>query len=232
MSKEEIPYLMFMCSELYIAGLEGRTVEVTRLLAGSSHATTARANAVHPGRCCTTREVAAERSTLLHIAAGQGHCDLITELCLRDSALLLSVNSSLDTPLHYAAREGQADAVETIVRLARCSVEEDRLPELLGGKNDAGDTALHVAARHGHGETVEVLMKLAPELAAEVNGAAVTAVPGGDERVGARRGGDNWVQGRLCRWFHVAERAARCCSPELGNGSFASTMAVITCNRP
>ncbi|RCV10969.1 hypothetical protein SETIT_2G150600v2 [Setaria italica] len=174
MSKEEIPYLMFMCSELYIAGLEGRTVEVTRLLAGSSHATTARANAVHPGRCCTTREVAAERSTLLHIAAGQGHCDLITELCLRDSALLSSVNSSLDTPLHYAAREGQADAVETIVRLARCSVEEDRLPELLGGKNDAGDTALHVAARHGHGETVEVLMKLAPELAAEVNGAAVS----------------------------------------------------------
>lgn len=74
--------------------------------------------------------------------------------------------------------------METIVRLARCSVE-DRLLELLGGKNDAGDTALLVAARHGHGETVEVLMKLAPELAAEVNGAAVTAVPGGDERVGA-----------------------------------------------
>lgn len=63
--------------------------------------------------------------------------------------------------------------METIVRLARCSVE-DRLPELLGGKNGAGDTALLVAARHGHGETVEVLMKLAPELAAEVNGAAVS----------------------------------------------------------
>jgi ankyrin repeat protein len=118
--------------------------------------------------------VAAERSTLLHVAAGQAHCALITELCLRDSALLYSVSSSLDTPLHCAARHGHADAVETIVRLARSSVEEGRLRELLGGRNDAGDTALHVAARHGRGETVEVLMKLAPEMAAEVNGAGVS----------------------------------------------------------
>ncbi|RLM58502.1 hypothetical protein C2845_PM18G07750 [Panicum miliaceum] len=184
MSKEEIPDLMIMCSELYTAALEGRTEEVTELLAGSSHATTAarngrpspaaRANAVHPGHRCTTREVAAERSTLLHVAAGQGHCALITELCLRDSALLSSVNSSLDTPLHCAARHGHTDAVEAIVWLTRSSVEEDRLRELLGGRNGAGDTALHVAARHGRGETVEVLMKLAPEMAAEVNGSGVS----------------------------------------------------------
>lgn len=114
----------------------------------------------------------ADRSTLLHIAAGHGHCDLITELCLWDTALVSSTNSSSDTPLHCAARHGHADAVQAIVRL--CGVEEDRLRELLGGKNGAGDTALHVAARHGHGETVEVLMKLAPELASEVNGIAVS----------------------------------------------------------
>ncbi|KAG2557502.1 CARD- and ANK-domain containing inflammasome adapter protein-like [Panicum virgatum] len=183
-NKEETADLMIMCSELYISAIEGRTEEVTRLLAGSSHATTAAtngrpssaasANAIHPGHCCTTREVAAERSTLLHIAAGQGHCGLITELCLRDSALLSSVNSSFDTPLHCAARHGHADAVEAIVRHARYSVEEDRLWELLGSRNDAGDTALHVATRHGRGETVEVLMKLAPELASEVNNAGVS----------------------------------------------------------
>ncbi|KAL6658151.1 hypothetical protein ACP70R_003737 [Stipagrostis hirtigluma subsp. patula] len=114
----------------------------------------------------------AERSTLLHIAAGQGHRELIAELCRRDSALLSSVNSALDTPLHCAARAGHADAV---VRLARVdSVEEDRLRGVLRGKNEAGDTALHLAARHGHGATVETLMEVAPELASEVNGGGVS----------------------------------------------------------
>ncbi|KAF8775477.1 hypothetical protein HU200_004902 [Digitaria exilis] len=192
MSKDEIPDGMLMCSELYIAALEGRKEEVAALLAGSCHTTTAarngrlppasRANGtsiylctVHSGGSCTTREVTADRSTLLHIAGGHGHCELITELCLWDSALLSSTSSSLDTPLHCAARNGHAGAVQAIVRLARsCGEEEGRVRELLGGKNDAGDTALHVAARHGHGETVEVLMKLAPELASEVNGVAVS----------------------------------------------------------
>ncbi|CAL4915771.1 unnamed protein product [Urochloa decumbens] len=182
MSKEQISDPMLMCSELYVAAFEERTEEITGLLAGtgsSDDTTTARNGrrspaAVHPGHCCTTREVTPERSTLLHIAAGQGHCDLINELCLRDSDLLSSANSSLDTPLHCAARAGHADAVEAVVRLARYGVEEGRLKELVGGRNDAGDTALHVAARHGHGGTVEALMKLAPELAAEVNGAAVS----------------------------------------------------------
>ncbi|WVZ49679.1 hypothetical protein U9M48_001016 [Paspalum notatum var. saurae] len=129
---------------------------------------------IHPGICCTTAEVTAERSTLLHIAAGEGHCDLITELCLRDGTLLSSANSWRDTPLHSAARTGHADAVEALVRLARSSVEEDRLREIVGGRNSDGDTALHLAARHGHGEAVEVLIMLAPELAEVVNGAGVS----------------------------------------------------------
>jgi len=127
------------------------------------------------GPCCTTREVTADRSTLLHIAAGQGHRDLVTELGLRDGALLFSANSSLDTPLHCAARSGHAGAIEAIVRLARRDADADKLrEELLGRRNRGGDTALHVAARHGHGEAVEALMKLAPDLAASVNGAAVS----------------------------------------------------------
>lgn len=119
----------------------------------------------------------ADRSTLLHIAAGQGHRDLVTEVGLRDGALLFAANSSLDTPLHCAARSGHAGAIEAIVRLARRDVDDaDRRlrEELLGRRNRGGDTALHVAARHGHGEAVEALMKLAPELAAGVNGAAVS----------------------------------------------------------
>lgn len=116
----------------------------------------------------------AEQSTLLHIAAGQDNCQLIAELCRRDSTLLSSLNAALDTPLHCAARAGREDAVEAIVRLAEENVKEDRLRGVVGSKNESGDTALHLAARHGHVAAVETLMKLAPELASEVNAAGVS----------------------------------------------------------
>ncbi|CAO2144300.1 unnamed protein product [Urochloa humidicola] len=182
--KVEVPGLMFMCSELYVAAFHGRIQEVTRLLSGNSSAAVAAANsqpsppgtstATHQGLCCITREVTGEQSTLLHIAAGQGHCELVTELCLRDGALLSMVNSSHDTPLHCAARAGHADAIDAMVRLAGDKVEEDMVRVVLSGKNKAGDTALHAAARHGHGGAVETLVKLAPEMAAEVNAAGVS----------------------------------------------------------
>ncbi|KAL6875777.1 hypothetical protein ACP4OV_013290 [Aristida adscensionis] len=181
---------LFMCSRLYIAAFEGRTQEVIGLLTGSSDSTTAATsahgspipvaptNAIHPGSTCSTGEVTAECSTLLHIAAGQGHRELIAELCLRDGGLLSSVNSALDTPLHRAARAGHADAVDAIVvrLLALDSVEAAGALRggVLGCKNAAGDTALHVAARHGHGAAVEALVMAAPELAAEANGAGVS----------------------------------------------------------
>ncbi|CAM0879060.1 unnamed protein product [Alopecurus aequalis] len=173
---------LFMCSELYTAAFEGRTQEVAGLLtwrrsSGGAPTTTARntRQASHGGRC-TAQEVTAERNTVLHIAAGQGHEDLVAELCYHDTSLLSAVNRSLDTPLHSAASAGHADAVDTIVRLARASVEEDVLRGILGGRNEAGDTALHVAARHGHDAAVERLVKLAPELAAETNSAGVSAL--------------------------------------------------------
>jgi ankyrin repeat protein len=136
--------------------------------------------------------VTAERRTLLHIAAGQGHCGLITELARRDRDLLSSLTSSQDTPLHFAARAGHADAVAVIVRLIASREDDDDsdddveeawrrlrlrgVHDVLGAKNRAGDTALHVAARHGRGAAaaVEALMRLAPGLAAELNGAGVS----------------------------------------------------------
>lgn len=129
---------------------------------------------IHPGPCCSTREVTADRNTLLHIAACQRHIGLIAELCHRDCTLLTSVNSVLDTPLHSAAKAGQAEAIEAIFQLALDYVEEDKLPGFLSGKNKAGDTTLHLAARHGHAPAVEMLMKLAPELASKMNGAGVS----------------------------------------------------------
>jgi ankyrin repeat protein len=172
-----------MCSELYIAAFEGHTQEVAGLLTGSNRdgAPAAARNAKpataagHGGRC-TPQEVTAERNTVLHIAAGQGHAGLVAELCYNHSSLLSAVNRSLDTPLHRAARAGHAEALQTIVRLAQANVEEDVLRGILRGRNEAGDTALHVAARHGHLAAVETLVKLAPELAAETNGAGVSAL--------------------------------------------------------
>ncbi|KAM0827673.1 hypothetical protein ACQ4PT_068039 [Festuca glaucescens] len=174
---------LFMCSELYIAAFKGHTQEVAGLLTGrNSSGTPAAARhggpataGGHGGRC-TAQEVTAERNTVLHIAAGQGHGDLVAKLCYSHSSLISAVNRALDTPLHSAARAGHADAVETIVRLAQANVEEDALRGILRGKNEAGDTALHVAARHGHLASVETLVKLAPELVAETNGAGVSAL--------------------------------------------------------
>ncbi|KAM3198051.1 hypothetical protein ACQJBY_073253 [Aegilops geniculata] len=175
----------FMCSRLYVAAFEGRTQEVAGLLAGrigdAPPAAHSKAKGIavvdHHGRPCTTQEVTGEGNTLLHVAAGQGHGGLIAELCYHDvSPLLSSVNRALDTPLHSAARAGHADAAEALVRLARANVEEDALRGILRGRNGAGDTALHLAARHGHLAAVEKLMKLAPELAAELDGAGVSAL--------------------------------------------------------
>uniref|UniRef100_A0A0D9XRQ6 PGG domain-containing protein n=1 Tax=Leersia perrieri TaxID=77586 RepID=A0A0D9XRQ6_9ORYZ len=179
--EHDIPDDLFMCSKLYIAAFEGHTDQVIALLDGngwSSLEEQEQSTAKHHGRACSIHEVTAERSTLLHIAAAEGHEDLIAELCRRDAALLSAASSSGDTPLHSAARAGHAGAVRAIARLARengHAVEEEVRLE----RNEAGDTALHVAARHGHGEAAEALVAEAagPETAAaEVNDAGVSAL--------------------------------------------------------
>ncbi|CAL4982045.1 unnamed protein product [Urochloa decumbens] len=123
---------------------------------------------------CDILEVTSERNTVLHVAAEQGHNELIRELYLRfreQAGLLLShQNSALDTPLHCAARAGHVRAVEVIVQLAAT----DRGENIMGCKNEAGDTALHLAARYGHGDAVEALVSAALEPAAEPNHAGVS----------------------------------------------------------
>jgi hypothetical protein len=123
---------------------------------------------------CSIHEVTAGRNTVLHVAAEQGHHELIQELYLRfrDQGVLSRRNSELDTPLHCAARAGHASAVATLAQVARDCGES----ALLGCKNGAGDTALHLAARHGHGAAVEVLVSEAAESAAELNNVGVSAL--------------------------------------------------------
>ncbi|CAD6257889.1 unnamed protein product [Miscanthus lutarioriparius] len=120
---------------------------------------------------CDILEVSAERNTALHVAAEQGHDELIQELYhrFREHGLLLSHrNSALDTPLHCEARAGHVRAVAVLAQLSRDCGES-----ILGCRNKAGDTALHLTARHGYHMVVEALVSAAGP-AAELNNAGVS----------------------------------------------------------
>ncbi|KAL6870823.1 hypothetical protein ACP4OV_014671 [Aristida adscensionis] len=170
--------LVEMCPSLYRAVYGGRVMEeVMALLLQRRHGASADGRAIginQHGEKCNVQEVSAERNTILHLAAEQGHGELIRELYLRfteTKGLLSRRNSALDTPLHCAARAGHAKAVAVLIQLARDSGES---VGVLGCKNDAGDTALHLAARRGRGAAVVALASAAPAAAAELNNASVS----------------------------------------------------------
>lgn len=117
-------------------------------------------------------QVSAERNTVLHLAAEQGHDELIQELYAScgDNILLSSQNSALETPLHRAARARHDRAVSLIVQLIWDSGDQS----IIGCKNKVGDMALHLASRLGHGMAMEAMVSVAPRLASEVNDAGVS----------------------------------------------------------
>ncbi|XP_022684672.1 protein ACCELERATED CELL DEATH 6 isoform X2 [Setaria italica] len=165
--------LVQMCPSLYRTAYGGRTEEVMALLLQRHGAERYQSTGIVQHGQCDILEVSAERNTVLHVAAEQGHDELILELYLRfreEQGLLSRRNSSLDTPLHCAARAGHVRAVAVLVQLAG----QDFGESILGCKNEAGDTALHLAARHGHGDAVEVLVSAAAGPAGELNNAGVS----------------------------------------------------------
>ncbi|KAJ4801934.1 Ankyrin repeat family protein-like [Rhynchospora pubera] len=181
-----------MCPDLYRAALSGSISHVDQLLGladeiphtndechdveiqfedifesnGSHKQLGAR---VHGYGSCTLQEVTAEKNTMLHIAAEQGHLELVKHLIRNDSALLTSQNSRQETPLLLAARAGNHHVISLIVFLAQESGVGAH--EVLMKRSTDGDTVLHEAARHGHEDVVQVLMAVAPALSAEVNNA-------------------------------------------------------------
>ncbi|SPT20379.1 unnamed protein product [Triticum aestivum] len=155
-----------MSPELYLALCRGRKKEAMALLRQQHGA--AAANQV-----AGIQQVSAEGNNVLHLAAEHGHDKLIH--CLMsfgDRSLLSSRNSTLDTPLHCAARAGHGKAVSLLVQLS-CEGGDD---STLWCKNEAGNTALHLAARLGHGASVEAIVSVAPGLASEVNNTGVSAL--------------------------------------------------------
>ncbi|KAG0530871.1 hypothetical protein BDA96_05G224400 [Sorghum bicolor] len=161
------PCFTSMCPFLHGMVYIGETTVVMEMLPKQ----VAAADCIYKHGQCSIHEVtAAGRNTVLHVAAAQGHHELIRELYLRfrdHQGLLSRRNLALDTPLHSAARAGHAAAVKMLAELARDCGES-----ILGCKNEAWDTALHLAARHGHDAAVKALVLEA----AELNNAGVSAM--------------------------------------------------------
>ncbi|KAF0894567.1 hypothetical protein E2562_001868 [Oryza meyeriana var. granulata] len=162
-----------MCPSLYLAAYRGRVEEVMALLLQPRHSSAKgdQVNGIVQHGQCDLLELSAERNTVLHVAAQQGHGELIAELYqrfIKDKTFLSRRNSALDTPLHCAARAGCLSAVKMLLNLSWDSGEN-----ILGCQNAAGDTALHLAARHGHGAVVEALVA-AGATASKLNKAGVS----------------------------------------------------------
>ncbi|XP_078150507.1 protein ACCELERATED CELL DEATH 6-like [Carex rostrata] len=123
---------------------------------------------------CTLQEVTAEKNTVLHIAAEQGHLELVEKIIERDNTLLVSQNSMQETPLHLAARAGNRRMVSLIVFLA----QESGIGayQVLTKRSIEGDTVLHEAAQHGHEDVVQALMTVAPALSVELNNSSMSSL--------------------------------------------------------
>jgi len=82
-------------------------------------------------------------------SAFHGREAVISSLVASDAGLLNARDSSGSTPLHEAAKSGNLDAAECIVRLgADCSLADN-----------IGQTILHIAALTGNVEAVEYILQ-------------------------------------------------------------------------
>ncbi|GAB4837283.1 hypothetical protein Ancab_039566 [Ancistrocladus abbreviatus] len=98
--------------------------------------------------------------TELHVAAREGHVEIILQILRRNVELIANENSKGDLPLHEAARAGRLDAVVTLTLFMMQFVK----PELpIGKANMKGNTALHLAVQNGHQKTAYCLIQWKPE---------------------------------------------------------------------
>lgn len=95
-----------------------------------------------------------DKSTLLHIAAQNGHKD-VAELLINKDVDVHAKNKFVLTPLHYAATKGHEDLAELLIENGAD----------VNVKSGFQDTPLHKAASQGHKDVVELLI----DMGAEVN---------------------------------------------------------------
>ncbi|KAH7837011.1 hypothetical protein Vadar_008527 [Vaccinium darrowii] len=108
-------------------------------------------------------EVTKNHNTVLHVAAQFGHLQYVVGVLEACPSLLHRANTKGDTPLHMAAREGQAEIVEALIFRAKTLEQESisswggAVKRMLRATNVDKDTALHMATRNCHLEEVKYL---------------------------------------------------------------------------
>ncbi|KAK7074366.1 hypothetical protein SK128_009451 [Halocaridina rubra] len=90
-------------------------------------------------------------NTLLHLAAFEGHLEIVRYIleCNGNLAVVAAVNKDTDTPLHLAARSGHGEVVVALLEANsnKCA------------KNKWGYTPLHVAALYGKDSVIQELLR-------------------------------------------------------------------------
>ncbi|KAJ8551487.1 hypothetical protein K7X08_021502 [Anisodus acutangulus] len=90
-----------------------------------------------------------------HVAAKQGHLEVLNELLHSFPNLVMTTDSSNSTALHTAAAQGHLDVVNLLLEI------DSNLAKI--ARNN-GKTILHTAARMGHLEIVRSLLSKDPEI--------------------------------------------------------------------
>ncbi|KAL3322562.1 hypothetical protein AABB24_039922 [Solanum stoloniferum] len=90
-----------------------------------------------------------------HIAAKQGHLEVLKELLHSFPNLVMTTDSANSTALHTAAAQGHLDVVNLLLEI------DSNLAKI--ARNN-GKTILHTAARMGHLEIVRALLSKDPEI--------------------------------------------------------------------
>ncbi|GLJ27968.1 hypothetical protein SUGI_0549280 [Cryptomeria japonica] len=101
------------------------------------------------------KEVTYENNTVLHIAAREGHLEVVKWILqnVRDCCMSGARNSDLNTPLHEGSKRGNAEIITTLLRYNKCAATK---------RNQLGESALLIASEHGHVEAVRVLVEKTP----------------------------------------------------------------------
>ena len=132
---------------LALAAQHGHAAATRALLL---HVKAGAANPANPANMANTANTAntvdGAGNAPLHLAAGQGHAEVVTALA-EGGAAVSAPNARGSTPLHLACGQGGAEAVRALVA-AGADVE---------ASDGQGGTPLHLASWRGDGQTVEVL---------------------------------------------------------------------------
>ncbi|KAG2183085.1 hypothetical protein INT44_006066 [Umbelopsis vinacea] len=89
-----------------------------------------------------------QRSSSLHMAAGDGNYEVVKHLLLQDAAVNAK-SDMLRTPLHLAAGNGHTEVVQLLLEHEAAVDAQDKFL----------DTPLHLAANEGHKDVVQLLLE-------------------------------------------------------------------------